>query len=188
MPADIEIHEDAGMAAEALLQEGARDFSGVVRQQLRLDAMDAGRLLQGFDDVSKQSFFDLVAVGTTGSVASRVADRVADEEVADNALILLVDKEGVAEDAAALDGGISGEQFRVHVPEDHLSGGGIVPRELSAPHGDLIFQQRSKVGGREVSEIEDFHKKQGLRCQVLGVRKNMCAKFCYQSRVWCLRP
>src|SRR6266478_8654790 len=94
MLADIEIHEDARMAAEALLQEGTRDFSGVVRQQLRLHAMDTGRLLQSFDDVSEQTFFDLVAVGTTGSVASRVADK----EVADNALILLVDKEGVAED------------------------------------------------------------------------------------------
>ena len=159
-----------------------------MRQQLRLDTMDAGRLLQGFDDVREQALFDLVAVGTTGSVASRVADRVADKEVADNALILLIDKEGVAENAAPLDGGIAGENLRVHVAEDHLSRGGIVPRELSAPHGDLIFQQRSKVGGREVSEIEDFHKKQGLRCQVLGVRKNMCAKFCYQSRVWWLRP
>src|SRR5713226_4703475 len=98
MLADIEIHEHAGMAAEALLQKGTRDFSGVVRQQLRLHAMDARRLLQGFDDVSEQAFFDLVTVETTGSVADRIADRVADEEVADNALILLVDKEGVAED------------------------------------------------------------------------------------------
>src|SRR6266849_5372830 len=161
MPADIEIHENARMAAEALLQKGTRDFSGVVRQQLRLHAMDARRLLQGFDDVSEQAFFDLVTVGTTGSVA----DRVADKEVADNALVLLVHKEGVAEDAAPLDGGIAGENFRVHVAEDHLSGGGIVPGKRAAPHGDLLFQQRAKVGGREVSEIENFHKK-----KVLGVR------------------
>src|ERR1019366_9652875 len=98
MPTDIKIHEDAGMAAETLLQKGARDFSGVVRQQLRLHAMDAGRLLQGFDDVGEQAFFDLVTVGTAGSSA--------DEEVADDALVLLVDKEGVAEYAAALDGGV----------------------------------------------------------------------------------
>src|SRR6266481_5701061 len=166
MLGDIEIHEHAGMAAEPLLQEGTRDFSGVVRQQLSLHAMDTGRLLQSFDDVSEQTFFDLVAVGTTGSVASRVADK----EVADNALILLVDKEGVAEDAAPLDGGIAGENFRVHVAEDHLSRGGIVPGKGAAPHGDLLFQQRSKVGGREVSEIENFHKKKvsGVRCQVSG--------------------
>ena len=79
------------MPAEALLQKRTRDFSGVVRQQLRLHAMDAGRLLQGFDDVREQSFFDLVALRTATSVADRVADRLADEEIADNALILLID-------------------------------------------------------------------------------------------------
>src|SRR5258708_36071910 len=100
MPADIEIHEHAGMAAEPLLQEGTRDLSGVVRQQLSLHAMDTGRLLQRFDDVSKQSFFDLVAVGTSTSVANRDSDRVTDEEVAEYALILLGDKEGVSACAA----------------------------------------------------------------------------------------
>src|SRR4029077_12916354 len=177
MLADIEIHEDARMAAEPLLQKGTRDFSGVMRQQLRLHAMDSRRLLQGFDDVGEQALFDLVPVGTAGSVA----DRVTDKEVADNALVLLVHKEGVTEDAAPLDGSIPGENFRVHVAEDHLGGGGVVPGKRVPPHGDLIFQQRSKVGGREVSEIENFHKK-----KVSGLRKNMCAQFCYQFRVWCL--
>src|SRR5580700_6401368 len=170
MLADIKIHEDARMPAEALLQKRTRDVSGVVRQQLRLHAMDAGRLLQGFDDVREQSFFDLVAVKPATLVADRVADRLADEEIADNALILLIDKEGVAEDAAPLDGGITGEDFGVHVPEDHLRRGGVVPGKRAAPHGDLVFQQRSKVGGREMSEIENFHKKEGLRCSVS--RKN----------------
>src|SRR5712664_981242 len=166
MLADIEIHEDARMAAEALLQERPRDFSGVVRQQLRLHAMDTGRLLQSFDDVSEQTFFDLVPVGTAGCVANK--------EVANNALVLLVDKKGVTEDAAPLDGGIAREDFGIHVPEDHLGRGGVVPGKRAAPHGDLIFQKWSKVGGREVSKIKNFHKKKvlGLRCQVLGLRKN----------------
>ena len=69
MRADFEIHKDARMAAETLLQKGPRDFSGIVRQQLRLHAMDAGRLLQGFDDVGEQAFFDLVTIGTAASVA-----------------------------------------------------------------------------------------------------------------------
>ena len=127
---------------------------------LGFDSVNAWRLLQGFDDVREQSLFDLVAVRT----ATSVADRVADEEIADNALILLIDKEGVAEDAAPLDGSIAREDFGVHVPEDHLRRGGVVPGKRAAPHGDLIFQQRSKVGGREMSEIENFHKKEGLRC------------------------
>src|ERR1700676_4427493 len=170
MLADIEIHEDARMAAEALLQERPRDFSGVVRQQLRLHAMDTGRLLQGFDNVSEQTFFDLVPVGTTGSVANRFADRVADKEVADNALVLFVHKKGVAKDAAPLDGGIAGEDFGIHVPEDHLGRGGIVPRERAPPKGVLLFRRRSRGGGREMSEIKNFHKKKvsGRRFQVSG--------------------
>src|ERR1700732_5560819 len=136
MLADIKIHEDARMPAEALLQKRTRDFSGVVRQQLRLHAMDAGRLLQGFDDVREQSLFDLVAVRT----ATSVADRVADEEIADNALILLIEKEGVADEAAPLDGGIAREEFGVHVPEDHFRRGGVVPGKGGAPHGDFISQ------------------------------------------------
>src|ERR1039458_2972226 len=115
MASDLEIHEDPGMSAEALLQKGPRDFSGVVRQQLRLHAMNAGRLLQGFDDVGEQAFFDLVPV----VAATSVADRVADKEVADHALILLIYKEGVAKDAAALDGGVAGKDFGIHVAEDH---------------------------------------------------------------------
>src|SRR4029077_15750527 len=164
MLADIKIHENARMPAEALLQKGTRDFSGGGRQQLRLHAMDAGRLLQGFDDVREQSFFALAAVRTATSVADRVADRLANEQIADDALILLIDKEGVAEDAAPLDGGIAREDFGVHVPEDHLRRGGVVPGKRAAPQGDLVFQQRSKVGGREMSEIENFHTKEGLRC------------------------
>src|ERR1035441_1336701 len=122
MASDLEIHEDPGMSAEALLQKGPRDFSGVVRQQLRLHAMDAGRLLQGFDDVGEQAFFHLVTIVTSGSVAYRVADRFENEKVADDALALLVNKKGVAEDAAALDGGVAGKDFGVQVAQDHLGG------------------------------------------------------------------
>ncbi len=114
-----------------------------MRQQLRLHAMDAGRLLQGFDDVREQSFFDLVAVRS----ATSVADRVADEEIADNALILLIDKEGVAEDAAPLDGGIAREDFGVHVPEDHLRRGGVVPGKRAAPHGEPRWRSPRKACG-----------------------------------------
>src|SRR5450759_938891 len=116
--------------------------------------MNAGRLLQGFDDVGKQAFFDLVTVETAGAVADRVADRFANKQVADHSLALLVDKEGVAEDAAALDGGVAGENLGIHVAQDHLGGGSVIPREQASPHGDLVFQQRPKVSGREVSEIE----------------------------------
>src|SRR5258708_31960924 len=100
---------------------------------------------------------------------------VADEKVADNALVLLVHKEGVAEDAAALDGGITGKDFRVHVAQDHLGRGGVVLGDGPLAHCDLLFQQRPKVSGSEMSQIEDFHKKEGPRSRVIGLRKNPSA-------------
>src|SRR5450631_201280 len=97
----------------------------------------------------KQALFDLVPAGTAGSVA--------DEEIADDALALLVNKKGIPKDAAAFDGSVPGENLGIHVAQNHLGRGAVVPGEEPPPHGDLIFQQRTKVSGREVSEIEDFH-------------------------------
>jgi hypothetical protein len=56
-----------------------------VSEELGLDAMDAGGLLEGFDDVGEKALFDFEAIGGAAAVA--------DEEVADDALALLVDKE-----------------------------------------------------------------------------------------------
>src|ERR1035441_475119 len=112
MPSNLIFHEHPRMAAEALLQKRTRDFTRMMRQQLRFHAMDAGRLLQRFDDVSKQAFFNLVTVGTTGSIA--------DKKIADHSLALLVNKKRVSEDASPLDGGIAGKDLRIHVTQDHL--------------------------------------------------------------------
>src|SRR5947209_14972240 len=48
-------HKYAWMTLESGLQKGTRNHIGVVGEKLRLDAMDARRLLQGFDDVSQQA-------------------------------------------------------------------------------------------------------------------------------------
>ena len=42
-------HEKPRVPAEALRHEWLRNDSGFVHQQLRFDAMDAGRLLQSFN-------------------------------------------------------------------------------------------------------------------------------------------
>src|ERR1017187_219490 len=154
MPSNLIVHEHPRMAAEALVQKRTRDFSRMMCQQLRFHAMNARRLLQRFDDVSKQTLFNLVTVGTTNSIA--------DKKIADHSLALLVNKKRIPEDASPLDGGIAGKNLRIHVTQDHLGGSRVVPGQDPSPHGNLIFQQRSKVGGREMSEIENFHSK----CQI----------------------
>ena len=86
------------------------------------------------------------------------ADNVADEQVSDDAFILLVNEERVTEDAAALQGSVSGEDLGVHVAQDHLGGAGVVPGEKLGPNRNLIFEQRPKISRRKMTEIEDFHE------------------------------
>ena len=151
MLADFKIHEHAGMAAESLLQEGARNFSCVVRQQLRFDAMDPRGLLQGLNDVSQQPLFYLAPV-RLGRLRS-----IAHEEVSNHALALFVNEKGVSKNTAAFDGGVARQNFGIHVAQNHLGGNRIVPCEQSSPHGDLFVEQGLEVCRGEMSKIENFH-------------------------------
>src|SRR5579862_652561 len=113
--------------------------------------MDSGRLLQSLDDVRQQLLFNLVSIGTSAGTLPRTLPVVADKQIANHSLVLLVDKKRVAEDAAALDGSVAWENLCIHVAQDHLGGSCVVPRQQAPPHGDLIVQQRTKIGGGEVS-------------------------------------
>ena len=70
------------MALEAFLQERASNLSGIVHQQLCLDAVNAWRLLKGRDDVSDELGFELLSMAVIGE----------GEEVSDDALAALIDK------------------------------------------------------------------------------------------------
>ena len=93
------------MPAETLLQKWPDRLTGFVRQQLRLDAMDTRGLLQRLNDVSEQALFNLVPVWSSASVA--------DKQIANHSFTLLINKKGVPENIAALDGSIAGQDFRV---------------------------------------------------------------------------
>jgi hypothetical protein len=159
----LEIHEHSRMPAEALRQKRPCDFSRFVRQQLRLDAVNSRRLLQGLDDVTQKSFFHFASVKRLLAFA--------DKEVADHALALLVNEKRVAEDPSAFDGRVTGKDLGIHVAKNHLGRTRVVPGKKTRPHGNLLLQQRAKVSSREVAEIEDFHGEvqvSGLRYQVSG--------------------
>ena len=64
-----------------------------MRQQLRFDPMNAGRLLQRLDNVVHHLQLNRVRI-----VAAR-----RNEQVSDHAFAALVDEEGIAHDAAAFD-------------------------------------------------------------------------------------
>src|ERR1700691_6030734 len=138
------------MPADALRQERTCYFAGLVRQQLRFDAMDSRRLLERFDDMSEKALLHFEPIRRAASVANK--------QVANHTLALLINKKRVAENTAALDGSIIAKNLRLHIAENHLGRLTVIPRQQSSPRGDLFFEQRSKVGGREVAEGEDFHK------------------------------
>src|SRR6478735_8767378 len=121
-----------------------------MRQQLRFNAVNARRLLQGFDHVRQQAALDLLA---TAAIIART-----NEKISDHSFTALVNKERIAEDFTARNRGVAGQEFRVHVTENHLRRTAVVPAEQFSPHADLVLEQRTQIGGREMPEIEYFHR------------------------------
>ncbi len=112
-------HEQPRITLKSLIQKRPRDAPRFVRQQLRFDPVDPGRLLESFDHVGQQLEFDLARIWNTGAVRH--------EQIADHSLAAFIHEEAVAEDAATFDGGVSGKDFRVYIPQDHLRRSVIVP-------------------------------------------------------------
>src|ERR1700731_2191378 len=100
------------MALESCLRKRARNRVSFVGEQLRLHSMNSRRLLQRLDNMCQQLHFNIARVGKPVAVA--------DVEVANHSLVALVDKERIAEDAAAIDGRIPWQNLRIHIAEYHL--------------------------------------------------------------------
>ena len=107
------------MPAETLVDKRPGDDSGLVHEQLRFDAMDAGRLLQGFDHVREQPGFHFVRI--------RQAAAVGDKKISNHALAAFVNKKRIAEDSSAIDGRVARQDLGVHVAKNHVGGAAVVP-------------------------------------------------------------
>ena len=79
-------------------------------QQLCFDAVNAWGLLQRLNDVLGHLRFDAVRVHATRR----------HEQIANHTFGAFIDEEGVADDVAALDGGIAGKDFGIDVAENHV--------------------------------------------------------------------
>src|SRR6185369_661272 len=119
-----------------------------MQQQLRFDAMDAGRLLQSVDDVGEQFVLDL---------AAPCSGCAFDEDVADHALGSFINKEEIAKHLSALDGGVSRQDLCIDVTQDHLGRTAIVPRQQTEPALRFLVEEIAKIGGSEMPEVENFH-------------------------------
>ena len=89
------------------------------------------------------------ADGLSGVAAGRVG-------VTYDRFVALVDAEGEAADAAAVEGDEAGEDAGVEVLEEKLGGAAIVPAEAGLPDGGLGFEQGTKLARGEVPEVEDL--------------------------------
>src|SRR5262249_45241025 len=88
---------------------------------------------------------------------ARKANGVIRVEIADHALATLVDKESVPADAVILYRGVSGQNLRIDVTENHLRGGTVIPGHHVRPQPALVLQQRPKVMRAEMPEIQYLH-------------------------------
>ena len=137
------------MTLEALFQKRSGYDSRFMHQELGFNAVDSGGLLQGLNHVSKQPLLDLMPVRRPASIGH--------EQIADHAFATFVNKERIAENAATLNRGISGEDLGVHVAQDHIRRAAVVPREQSRPRPSLIFQKGTQVDRRKVPQVENLH-------------------------------
>src|SRR5882672_5774290 len=144
------------MPLEARFQEGPRNHIRLVSQQLRLDAMNSRRLLKGLDHMGQQVDFDLAGIGQTSSVG--------DVEVADHSLAAFVYKKRITKHAATVDGGVTRQDLRVDVAEDHFGRTGVVPGKQARPKLRLVIEKGAQIQGKKVPEVEDFQRAPAAAC------------------------
>src|ERR1700756_3753152 len=131
------------MSRESLFGKGGNYDAGLVHQKLGFDAMDSGRLLQGFDDVNEETLFDRIAIQPPLALGH--------EEVADDPLAAFIYEKGIANDASAIDGRVSWQDLGVHITQDHVGGAVVVPREQTRPEARLFVEQRAQIDRGEMS-------------------------------------
>jgi hypothetical protein len=143
----VVLHEEAGMHSEASGEEGLVDRAGVEEEELRFDAMDAGRVLKELEEMMEKGAGDVEHLRGVGGYG---------EGVSDYGFVSLVDAEGEAADASAVEGYEAWEDARVEILQEEFGGTLIVPAETLLPGPRLGFEKRAKLTRGEVPQVEDF--------------------------------
>jgi len=144
---EVVLEEEAGVHGEAGGEEWFVDGAGVVEEQLGFNALDAGRMLEELEKLVDEGLSDgkgLRGIGGGG------------EGVADHGLLALVDAEGEAADASALEGDEAGEDAGVEILKEEFGGALIVPTEALLPEARLGFEQRAQLARGKMTQVEDF--------------------------------
>jgi hypothetical protein len=145
--AEIVLHEETRMRDEAGFEERAVQGSGVVEEELRFNAMNAGRVEEELEEPVEESEIGLAGeVGIGGEGPG----------IADDGFIAFIDAEGVSADAAAVEGDKAREDAGVEVLKEKLCRGPVVPAEALLPFSSLSLKERTKLASGEVPQIEDL--------------------------------
>src|SRR6266853_4906446 len=153
---EVVLHEQTGKHGEAGSEEGFVDRAGVVEQKLRLNPLDAGRMLQELEQVVQQELRD-------GNHLRRVVRQ--GEGVAYYGFLSFVDAEGKAADASAIERDKSGQDAGVEVLQQKLGGALVVPAQALVPETRLGFEQGTQLTRRKMAEVQDFEL--GRDCHTL---------------------
>jgi hypothetical protein len=157
---EVVLHEKAGKQSEAGGEEGFVDRTGVVKQKLRLDPLDAGRMLQELKEMVQKE------LGDVDHLRRIVRKR---KGVAYYGFLAFVDAEGEAADAAAVERDEAGQNAGVEVLQEEFGGALIVPAQALLPEARLGFEQRAQLTCRKVAEVQnlelgrDCHASAGIR-------------------------
>ena len=134
-----------------------------MEEQLRLDAIDARRVGEQFDEVLEEAKLNFGRGMRTAAAGHR-------EGVADNRFVFLINSEYVAGGAAVLDGDVAGKNARVEILEEQISGGAIIPSQALVPKADLLIEHRTQRVRREVAKVEDLEldcrRHASLKCRL----------------------
>jgi hypothetical protein len=131
------------MPAKSLVQKRARQRPCLMYQQLSFDPVDSRRLLQGLDNVREQARLHDVRLGK--------ALAIGDKQISNHPLAAFIHKKGVAKNAAAIHGGVTRQDLRIEIAEDHVRRTAIVPREQARPDLGFVVQQGAHINRGKMS-------------------------------------
>ncbi len=130
------------MQVETGLPEDLVHGTGIVEQKLGLDAVDAGRVQQEFEQMAKKG------VGDLERLLSIAGDRIG---VAHDRLVALVDAEGEATDPATVERDEAGQDAGVEILQKQLDGTADSSSAGDAARHQPRTRAAASTGGRRTA-------------------------------------
>ena len=119
------------------------------QQQLRFNAVHAGRMLQQLDHM-----FEQPALNVRGQL--RIAGGWDCKNISNQRLFALVHAKHVPADPAVFNGHIARQEAGIEVLQQEVGGSVKIPAQSLVPDKALRFQHGFEIAGRKMSQIKNF--------------------------------